>query len=84
MGPDVDNNTLQYINTRIANTWMGPESKSFYLKWLSYVDASSALVALLLAIYFLYLSFKFVSKVTKATRPCLKHPADIDIIRSQG
>ena len=65
VGPNVDNNTLQFVNTRLVNQWMGPESKSFYLKWISYVDASSAVVALLLAIYFLHLAIKFVTKVDK-------------------
>ena len=65
MGPDVDNNTLQFVNTRLINTWMGAESKSTYLKWISYIDASSALLALLIAIYLLHLSYQFVTKVDK-------------------
>ncbi|GLC71210.1 hypothetical protein PLESTF_001090500 [Pleodorina starrii] len=43
----LDNGTLQYMNTAIANTWNGPMRKSGFLIWISLVDAASALLFLL-------------------------------------
>ncbi|GAX81119.1 hypothetical protein CEUSTIGMA_g8553.t1 [Chlamydomonas eustigma] len=69
VSPVLDNNTLMYMNTEVANTWLGPMLKATFLKWVSYVDAGASLLVLIAIALIMMRSHHFVESMD---RKCLE------------